>query len=169
MFTFDMPKLDLIGETPNGKPLYELLETFVYKWDKDGASYRIRIPAGFRTDVASTPQIAWSLGFLPDGKHRPAALIHDWLFLWHRRGFPFSLLPEGSFQEEKGGVWVNRSKRWTFTECNRMFGRIMRENNTGPIKRKAMFWAVQLFGGGPWNGIDDQDQLEYEALCRQVF
>jgi len=163
------PKLDLIGETANGKPLYELIETFTYKWEKDGRTFRIRIPAGFKTDVASTPQIAWSLGFLPDGKHRTAALIHDWQFLWHRKGTGRSILPTGSFQMERGGIWQEASRSWTFTECNRMFGRLMREAGVGPIKRKLMFSAVQIFGLPSWHGIDEEDQLKYEALCRLVL
>jgi hypothetical protein len=163
------PKLDLLDEEKNGKPLYVLTETFTYYWEKDGKKYRIRIPKGFRTDIASTPQIVWSLGFLPDGKHRIAALLHDWIFLWHRKDLGHSVLPDGSFQVEKGGVWQNASKLWSFTEGNKLFARVMREKKTGKLKRRLMFLAVQLFGRGPWNGIDTEDQKEYEALCRDVL
>lgn len=38
----------------------------------------LRVPAGFRTDLASVPRALWA-AFPPHGAHSRAAILHDWL------------------------------------------------------------------------------------------
>ncbi len=58
--------------------LYELQEDYTYK--------DITVPKGFCYDGASVPRLALTpFGFQRDGIHRPAALVHDWLYV--RRGW----------------------------------------------------------------------------------
>jgi hypothetical protein len=50
-----------------------------YMFDFKGKYYTIN--SGFLYDGASIPRIAWSLlGVTPDGVHRAATLIHDYLY-----------------------------------------------------------------------------------------
>jgi hypothetical protein len=39
----------------------------------------IEAPAGFITDLASTPRLLWT-GFSPSDEYLPAAIPHDWLY-----------------------------------------------------------------------------------------
>ena len=44
-----------------------------------GAGVEITVPAGFITDLASTPRFLWPI-FPPHGAHQRAAVLHDWLY-----------------------------------------------------------------------------------------
>lgn len=58
-----------------GKRNFKLSEPMMYDSDIVG---RVRVPAGFVTDLASIPRIFQSL--IPvNGKHRLAAIVHDYL------------------------------------------------------------------------------------------
>lgn len=53
--------------------LYEVFQDYTYQ--------DITVPNGFRYDGATVPRVVWTLiGFLPDGIHRAAALVHDYLY-----------------------------------------------------------------------------------------
>jgi hypothetical protein len=77
---------------------YELKEEFSVTWTvwegNTRRSYRIRVPKGVRTDIASVPRLVWTLsGLTPDGLYRNAALIHDIIYMWCGE-FPPRLVPE---------------------------------------------------------------------------
>lgn len=59
--------------TYRGLGQYETAGETVYQ----GATDTIRIPAGFRTDLASVPRLFWAL-LPPDGVYEKAAVVHDW-------------------------------------------------------------------------------------------
>jgi hypothetical protein len=69
--------------TPNedGKT-WTLKQELVYETD---IGYKIVVPAGFVTDLASVPRLLWLL-WPPFGKYTRAAVIHDWLYDLHRKG-----------------------------------------------------------------------------------
>ncbi len=47
----------------------------------NGADVALTVPAGFKSDGASVPRLAWTLsGLTPDGQIRAAALCHDYLY-----------------------------------------------------------------------------------------
>lgn len=139
------PDLEPFDEKPDGRVIYRLTQDYIYDWEKDGNHYRLIIHEGFETDIASIPRIVWTFsGFLPDGLHRPAALIHD--YLYQNRGLP---LP-GSYQVHQDGRWQNLDVTWTRQECDKLFARIMREAGTGKIKRRLMYLSVRAFGGFYW-------------------
>ncbi|MGB0818883.1 MAG: DUF1353 domain-containing protein, partial [Candidatus Puniceispirillaceae bacterium] len=53
-----------------------------FGFELHGQGFWPEIKTGFQYDGASVPRVVWTLiGFLPDGIHRPAALIHDWFYL----------------------------------------------------------------------------------------
>jgi hypothetical protein len=132
---FDRPTSEATGKT-----VFKFVEDYEYHWVKDGRTYRLVIPKGYRTDKASAPQFAWSLGFRPDGAPEAGAGFHD--FLYEYRGEP----PPGSYQILVDGEWRNIPNVWTRKEMDRLFGRLMRESGVGPVKRKLMYLAVRAFG-----------------------
>jgi hypothetical protein len=80
-------------EQPNIKPVacekkfvhgqcYELLAYYQFV-GPDGQTKHF-IDIGFQYDGASVPRIVWTItGITPDGLHRAATLIHDYLYINH--------------------------------------------------------------------------------------
>jgi hypothetical protein len=76
-------------DQPNIKPIfctdrqlsgqcYELQHPYYFETDRE----KHIIPSGFIYDGASIPRLVWGpLGVTPDGLHRAAALIHDYLYM----------------------------------------------------------------------------------------
>jgi len=108
---------------------------------------RIRIPAGFTYDGASVPRIAWSItGIRPDGLLRAAAAVHDWIYHWSGD------LPAGSQTFCVDGMeWKNAIGTWKRKDCDRLFGRMLREAGVPSLKRKMAYIAVRLMGGLSWD------------------
>ena len=67
------------GDYRNGRPIKELLEDLVFESSVDGGVIRVCVPAGTKTDLASTPRWLWWL-FPPDGPWEPAVILHDYLY-----------------------------------------------------------------------------------------
>ena len=61
---------------------YELMKDYaVIIITEDRNKKRLKIHAGFQSDGASVPRIAWSIsGLTPDGMLRAGALMHDYLY-----------------------------------------------------------------------------------------
>lgn len=147
-----MSNLTLSRVIPTLDSLYILLEPFVYQWtdEESGNTYRIVVPQGFITDLASVPRVFWAIGYLPSGLHQDAAILHDWAYM-HQGDFP-----TGSFQKLVGVVWANVPTVWSRDECDRLFLRVMKERGTRERKRWLMYQAVHLFGGMAWRSRDPQ-------------
>ncbi len=107
---------------------------------------KICVPSGFTYDGASVPRLAWSLtGIRPDGLLRAAAAVHDWIYRWQ------GALPEGSHQFCLDDfAWQSAIGEWKRKDCDRLFGRMMREAGVSPMKRKMAYLAVRLLGGLSW-------------------
>ena len=108
-----------IGE--DGKWL--LVNAWMYK--SDALLPAIRIPKGFETDLASIPRIFTPL-ITKNGKHRRAAIVHDYLYSVRGR------LPSGEvlnrkqcddlFREALSVCGVKRWKRWAMHAAVRSGG-----------------------------------------------
>ena len=62
-----------------GAKRWKLLTRYRYTTDLLGGSVLLGVPKGFITDLASIPRVVRSL--VPQvGRHRGAAVIHDWLY-----------------------------------------------------------------------------------------
>lgn len=135
---------------PNSDRMYILAEPYVYCWLKGETLYRLIIPVGFETDIASVPQIFWSLGLTPDGKQRAASVLHD--FLFHCNYEFDGVCPEGTYQkfDELNQVWVNIKDEWTIRQANLLFGRVLRESKVNFIKRRLLFLGVDFFAWTMW-------------------
>ena len=125
--------------------MFELAEDFIYEWEKHGVPQRLTIGAGFPFDGASIPEAAtfltWLLPFFktirPMGMHIYAALVHDYIFMY--RG----MLPKGAHKALVNGQWMDAHHKWTFTQANKLFARMLREDGVRRRERRAMFLAVQ--------------------------
>lgn len=136
-----------IYELPNN--LYKIEEPLQYSWTVNGVPNRLTIMASpsepYIWDGASIPPVAtfitwilpWFQTIYPMGLHIYASAFHDELFKYQGR------IPEGMHEVYKDGAWVDADKIWTFTECNKLFARHLREDGVGKKERRAMYLSVQ--------------------------
>jgi len=100
---------------------YELREYYTFIGPRGDTH---TISAGFQYDGASIPRIVWTaLGATPDGLHRAATLIHDWLYI-NRGNLPY-----------------------TRKEVDNLFLVQMLELGMPRAKSRKMYRGVRLFGG----------------------
>jgi hypothetical protein len=97
-----------------------LLEDFTYTDNY----YHIKVPKGFKTDLASIPRFFWRL-IAPFELSLAAPLVHDYLY---RHG---GNVPSGNF---------------TRSDADWFFLSIMREERVPAWRRWAAYVAVRLFG-----------------------
>lgn len=98
--------------TNDGWPLV-LLAPLVYTDPKTGRIYRV--PAGFKTDLASIPRPLWSI-FPPFGRYSRAAVLHDFHYHRGRNGTPVVTRKEADllFKQAMHELGVPGWKRWAF-------------------------------------------------------
>jgi len=88
----------------------------------DGST--VRVPAGFETDFASVPRFFWRI-VPPWGRYARAAVAHDYLY---------------------------RQEIGTKRRADKAFLYLMERLGVPGWKRRAMYWAVRMFGGRAWKG-----------------
>jgi|GEM_PF-3366217 len=147
------------------KNYYVLTKEYSYTWDlcgyiSEGGESRkmvkvgkekivvenqLTIPKGFRWDGASVPSFLWWLGFWPDGKHRAAALVHDFIYIYKGK------LPAEYFKAKYEGHPLH-SQYGSFSrkDCDRLFKKMMKDAGVCKCKRYLMFLAVRWFGSFYW-------------------
>lgn len=107
----------------DGRPgWWRLTERLVYSiddYDEAGGRLKVRvvIPAGFETNLASTPRIMWPI-LPPFGTYTKATILHDFLYTTKDRFL-----------------------------ADALFRVAMRESGTNYFVRLIMFYAVRIFGG----------------------
>jgi hypothetical protein len=127
---------------------FHLDEDYIYTWEHEGRTFRLIVPQGFLTDVASVPRLVWTIsGITPDGLHRAAAVVHDFLYL-HQ-----GAVPPQYYQVRQQGEWVNIDYTFTRAECDKIFARLMREAEVGKVRRRLMYLSVRVFGGPYWSRV----------------
>jgi len=84
----------------------------------------ITVPAGFVTDLASTPQMLWSAGLTPTGQYSRAAIIHDYLY------------------------W---SQNCTRDQADNLLLIAMKESKVGTFQENLIHAAVHAAGSSAWN------------------
>ncbi len=114
---------------------WRLIRTFVYAWGKLDTGPRIRIPAGFITDFASSPRLFWPI-VSPWGKWGKAAIVHDWLY--QNRGLLYG-------HPEPGAVTVYRRDT-----ADLIFLEAMKVLGVAPWRRTLMYLGVRAFGFLAW-------------------
>ena len=124
---------------------YLLMAEYIYKWDKNGETYRIVVPKGFIYDGASIPRLVWTLtGMRPDGLLRAAALVHD--FLYEHKG----KMPKGTYQMRSDKRYTDLNDQWSRKNADKMFARILKESGVSRFKRRMACRAVRLGGWLAW-------------------
>ena len=117
---------------------YELFQDYIYEVN----GYRITVPKGFITDLASVPRSFWTI-FPPFGRYTPAAVIHDFLY------------------SKYNTTGINR------TLSDKIFLQSMKELGVGFLKRKAMYKAVRFFGETSWkNKIGNEGYKDKAVIDR---
>lgn len=112
----------LIPILHEGRELYQLVE--------DYESCGIHVPHGLVVDGASVPRLAWWF-MPPDGLHRGAALIHDWLYI-----------NRGDLKDD--GI------KWCRKACDEMFHSLMLMAGVSRFRAGTAYRAVRRFGWHPW-------------------
>jgi len=124
------PPLALVGaNVPPSEPLlpfgdfqdWILFAPLQYKIGSTNDS--VTVPIGFVTDLASIPQMLWSIGLRPEGQYSRAAIIHDYLY------------------------W---SQQCTREQADRLLLIAMKESNVGTIQEDLIYAAVHTAGGTAW-------------------
>lgn len=107
-----------------GSDSWSLLEPLIYRPGAGtGFIKDITARAGFVTDLASIPRL-FRFAISVNDRHRPAAVIHDWLYCY----------------QKVGGRWIERA------EADRVFYVAMRARGVGLIKARTMYAAVRMGG-----------------------
>ena len=112
--------------------VWELVEE--YRYSRPSGEVLV-IPAGFRTDFASSPRAFWPLGMDPTGILLIPSLIHDW-------GYRHNWYFDGDghrFLEGAGKGYHDRLLRQISAEVNEMF-----------IPGVVAWLALDLFGWPAW-------------------
>lgn len=133
------PSLAIVDDTE-----YILISPFEFQWSKGGVDFRLIVPENFNTDIASSPQITWSLGFKPDGLHRAAAVVHDYMYV---KG---GVLPPGTYQCKNAAGWVNLETYWPRRQADDLFYKMMIHYGVPYWRAKTMWLAVRAFGWAFW-------------------
>lgn len=107
-----------------------------YKYFDRETGVWIKVPAGFRFDLASVPRAVWSI-IAPFELSIAAPLLHD--FLYRHGGAP----PRGT---------IRPYRAWTRAEADRLFRDVMAREGVPGWRRWAAYLAVRAFGGGSWRG-----------------
>lgn len=119
--------------------VYELVEDYYYTTRmRDGMFAPLVLPAGFRSDLASTPRISWLFGFRPDGRLSMPGLFHDFLY---RHGF----LVGGASQYRR--PWHIVQGKWG---ADLFFAHLIREVSGMWLPAVVAFVALTLFGWPAW-------------------
>jgi hypothetical protein len=110
MSAFVKPHDTLNAELIKDEPAtWRLLEPLVYQSDVAGQTFTV--PAGFVTDLASTPRIpfVYEIG---GGVANMASVIHDWIYTTHvvPRNVADAVLREAS--AVNGMSWLRRQIMW---------------------------------------------------------
>ncbi|TNE28577.1 MAG: DUF1353 domain-containing protein [Bacteroidetes bacterium] len=136
--------------TPVSDREYELDTTYLcsfYRDKKKKWHIELTIKPGFIYDGASVPRIFWSLsGLRPDGLHRAASLVHDYLYVKKGKlsGFETRLCT--------GDHW-NRVSRVELSRKNtdRIFLDMMFEAGMSKFKARMACYSVRAAGWVLWN------------------
>lgn len=153
-----MPVLRQIYRTPEGpwwrrvwgwcraEAVYEVAENFILdiQIHPNVLPYRLCLPRGFRSDLASTPRISWLFGFRPDNPALClAGLFHDY---YYRHGGYFSRWWPDDHEGECVHGFRSGGKRFADWVFCRMVAELACVKTPGYLA----FAALSLFGWPAW-------------------
>lgn len=118
--------------------VYELMDDYIYGttlWT--GQQVILWLPAGFCSDLASTPRASWLLGYRPDGLLMVPGLYHDWFY---RHGFVVDISTPGHRHIGHGDKAFG----------DRLLAHLAREIGGLRLPGTIARIALALFGGWAW-------------------
>lgn len=122
--------------------VYELAEPYAITVQCPGGHCRrLALPAGFRSDLASAPRIAWLFGFRPDGLLAVPGLFHDW---YYRHGHVLTDVVYGDFR------WAELVGDGTRLWGDRLFRCLVRQIGGLWFPAWAGYLALRVFGWFAW-------------------
>lgn len=144
---------------PSGYKTYTLVEDYCYSWvprstigeKKRPMLKTISVPKNFTYDGASVPRILWTLtGLTPDGMHRAASLIHDYIYSYDGK------LPTGAMKVQYIDVESGQEEliypqgKWSRKSCDLLFKKMLKESGLPTYKVYGMYYFVRVFGWVKW-------------------
>ena len=122
---------------------YVLGAEFRASYDVDGVRHHIVVPRGMLTDLVS---VHWSTRWLVSrvGPYLEAAILHDFLYI--------------AWQDIPGRGARDGDRRF----ADRLMEVAMVEADVGLIRRKLIFWATRLLGGGVFAGRDPDRYVDLD-------
>ena len=123
---------------------YELRDDFLLDWEKDGVYHFIRINEGFQCDLSSVPPLFWSV-INPQSLSLIAPLVHDAFYACGGDVKWSNYLHHYTCKKPHYRV-TSQEKPWTQRDVDRLFCRLMRDENVAQWKRRSAFKAVKWFG-----------------------
>lgn len=120
-----------------------LTSPLTYTWTAPEGTYegrrlQLTVPEGFEHDFASVPHLLHSL--INPIDLGLASIVHDWLY--HRKGHVITRVQED-------GKWTEIETPWTRKMADRLWARIMREQDVVRWRRRLAYQIVRLpFVGG---------------------
>lgn len=114
----------LLEELPG--ELWRVAADLIYT-SPNGLVY-VKVPTGFETDLASVPRVFWSL-LPPMGDYGPAAIIHDFLYRFHRE---------------------SRNREVTRAQADAVLLAAMEELGVGRLTRWTIYCAVRVGAWWAW-------------------
>ena len=135
--------------------VYELVEPFMFAGRVGDRWAHLWLPAGFRTDLASTPRLTWLCGGRPDGLLLIPGVFHDF---YYRHG---RVLARCAVEYEPGRWEVpigDGSRAWG----DRLFRDLAQEIGGLRVPAYAAWAALRAFGGIAWRA-NEQYRRAYRA------
>lgn len=148
------PHNGLLGGPQQPGHEFELAEPWAYVWKHDGYVLRLPIPAGYSFEPSIRARIVWPI--VSPLELLTASIPHDWVY--GHKGGQDNLQGKPIYTHVwDGSGWTKSDEPWTHSQADRLFGRILKEQNVPIWKRyatKAAFAAAGqlVFNGGPVHG-----------------
>lgn len=126
----DFPNLAIYGPLRleyRGGRNWTLIAPLVCRWGDDASApqYQLTVPDGFKTDLASIPQVFRSL--VPSvGEWNRPSVLHDYLY-------------------------VKQPAGWTRKQADDLFLAGLRSEGVRPSRRLIMYSGVRVGGWYPWH------------------
>ena len=134
-----------------GDRLYLLVEDWTFTWNyTEVVESCINVPAGFVYDGASIPRMFWRIfGVTPDGVHRAAAIVHDWIYTFDG-DVPSGSITRSVLQPDCTYKKLDTIDKWTQKDCDKFFKKMLLDTPLPRWKVQTMYIAVRLFGWSKW-------------------
>jgi hypothetical protein len=126
--------------------VWELRERWMYTWPAEGREWRLTLVEGYAFEP-SVPRVVWPV--VSPLETLTASAPHDFVYRYEGRIPPSA--EEGSLEVRwPGGTWTPYTEPIPRRNADRLFGRILREQEVARWRRRLAYKAVHWFGAAAW-------------------